>query len=192
MDVKMTGERQMRKTLNKNKPNHLERYLWAIRELKRLGVSTVLDAACGAGYGSYMLANAGFKVHAVDVSLEAIAWAKMYYNHPHIIHTLGDILTVPLAKYDAVVSIETIEHVDESWIDRIESPIIVGTVPNEDVVPFSKKSHPFHLRHYTKSEFDALMPGRKRWFTQYDAWDLEGAKMRPGDDGMTLGAVCER
>lgn len=188
----MTGERQQKTTINETKPNHLERYYWAIREMKQRGVNTVLDAACGTGYGSYMLANAGFKVHAVDISLDAICWAQIYYSHPNIIYTLGSVLDVSLARYDAMVSIETIEHVDEAWVNRLDAPVIVATVPNEDVVPFSPETHKFHRKHYTKAEFDALIPGHKQWFTQYDKWDKEQAKMRPGDDGMTLGIICER
>ena len=186
------SERQMKQKIEHYKANHLERYLWAIRELKKRGAKTVLDAAAGTGYGSYMLANAGFDVHAVDLSQDAYAWHKTYFQHPNIVFSVGSVLNVQLNGYDAVVSIETIEHIkeDSEWVSRMQAPIIVATVPNQDVVPFDPEKYRFHVKHYTKDQFDALMPGKKQWFTQYGKWD--NAKMVPGTDGMTLGVVCER
>lgn len=175
------------------KPNHVARYQWALDEIrKRCGRgATVLDAACGVGYGSHMLAKEGYIVHAIDRSLEALQWHLQYFRHARIRVSMGDIHDVPLDHYDAIVSIETIEHVPDAqkWIERLKAPLIIGTVPNEDVVPFASANNEYHFRHYTKDQFDELMPGHKTWFTQYGAF--EECEMRPGSDGMTLGVVCE-
>ena len=183
-------ERQMKPIIEQVKVNHLERYLWAIRELKKRDVHTVLDAAAGVGYGSYMLGNAGFEVHAIDISKEAVDFHNEHYKHPRVRFEHADILKATLGDYDAIVTIETIEHVPHEWVERLKAPVIVATVPNQRVVPFDETTHKYHLRHYTQEEFDELIPGSKQWFTQYGKWD--NAKMVPGSDGMTLGAVIER
>jgi SAM-dependent methyltransferase len=182
----------MQKELKNIKEDHLERYLWAIRELKKKGVETVIDAAAGVGYGSYMMAEAGFKVHAIDISKEALDWHRKYYSHPLVNFELGDIMTVDLHRADAIVSIETVEHIidDKGWVSRMKPPIIVCTVPNEEVIPFKKSAFIHHVRHYTPEDFDDLIPGVKQWFTQYEKFG--NSKMVPGDDGRTIGVISER
>ena len=176
----------------------MARYKWAVKEIaKRIPAGgVVLDACCGIGYGSLMLSHAGYKVDCVDRSPDAAMLQRLYFSNAHIRFLEGDAFEVPLReKYDAIVTIETIEHLreDDAWISKLaaRTKLLIGTVPNERVVPFATANNPWHFRHYTKEEFDALMPGKKEWFTQYDKWDPEKAAMRPGDDGMTLGVVCE-
>jgi 2-polyprenyl-3-methyl-5-hydroxy-6-metoxy-1,4-benzoquinol methylase len=187
----------LRDSLDKIKPNHAARYFWAIEEIKKRGVTgKVLDAACGIGYGSRMLANAGFQVHCIDRSPLALEWHERYFKHPNVRFDLTTIEQASLDEhYDAVISIETIEHLkdDQDWIKRLSerTKLLIGTVPNERVIPFATAGNEWHFRHYTKEQFDDLMPGKKTWFTQYDKFDPVGAAMRLGDDGMTLGVVCE-
>lgn len=187
-------EFQKKKHLQDIKPNHLARYHWAIKALRDNipDDGYVLDAACGVGYGSFMIANSGYRVHAIDRSKEAVHWHFDYFTHNRIRVSMGDILDVPLDEYDAIISIETIEHVPDAsaWIERMAgaSKLIIGTVPNEDVMPFHAANNEYHFRHYTKDQFDAAMPGEKEWFTQYGKF--KDAEMVPGADGMTLGAIC--
>ena len=45
----------------------------------------ILDAACGVGYGSHILAKSGAHwVTGVDVSVEAINYAKQHYALPNV------------------------------------------------------------------------------------------------------------
>ena len=176
----------------------MARYKWAVKEIaKRVPAGgAVLDACCGVGYGSLMLSHAGYTVDCVDRSPQAAALQRIYFNNGHIRFLEGDAFEVPLRDhYDAIVSIETIEHLedDKRWIERLSSRthLLIGTVPNERVVPFATANNQWHFRHYTREEFEALMPWKKTFYTQYDKWDPEKAAMRPGDDGMTLGVVCE-
>ena len=53
---------------------HLERYRWAA---KFVAGKRVLDVACGTGYGTAILANAGAtQVDGFDCSPEAVAFAR--------------------------------------------------------------------------------------------------------------------
>ena len=186
-----TGERLIGKTLSEIAPNHVARYEWASQELlKRIKPgASVLDAACGCGYGSRMLAEAGFIVDSFDISHEAETWQRNFL-HENVKFRRDNILNIK-GKYDAVVSIETIEHIETAsqWIGMVGemTDIFVGTVPNEEVVSFSPERDRFHFRHYTKSEVIELLDGWgvESWATQYAKW--ENYEMRPGDDGMTLG-----
>lgn len=199
-----SGERQLKKSYSEVAPNHLERYRWALRNLNKILEHKlnpyILDAAAGVGYGSKLFASNAFLVHAVDYSSEAYEYYKKYWNHPNIKFTVDDILEFNADYYDAVISLETLEHLSNvnDWIGRVNSitKIFIGTVPNQSVVPFNKKRWPFHYRHFTKSELEIILIGNGwnivKWCTQYDKWDKEKAKMRPGDNGMTLGFVATR
>src|SRR5437762_2237885 len=90
---------------------HETRYEWASR---RVG-GRVLDAACGNGYGSELLLAAGAEVVAADVAVEALAEARSLGRNRRIHLTGASLLALPFPAetFDAVVSLETIEHIDD-------------------------------------------------------------------------------
>ena len=194
-----TGERQIGTKQAEIAPNHRARYEWAARMLKTVlpDGGHILDAACGCAYGSQILAEAGYKVSAWDRSDEALKWSQ-FFTSPNVTFHQGDVSEAIRGgqQYDGVVSIETIEHIedDQGWINGLHmaAPFLVGTVPNQNVVAFDKKLHPFHFRHYTKLEVIELCKAWRLsdWSTQYAKW--ENYEMRPGDDGMTLGFLARR
>lgn len=188
MSLQMTGERQVAETLAGIKANHVQRYRFAINKIKEYFDHetdlTILDAACGNGYGSHMLGLEGYSVIGVDVSPEAIECANRAYAMSNVNYSVVDLNSDeewPFGdtRFDAIVSIETIEHVsnDTDLIQRFSNStnVLIATVPNEDVVQFDAKQHPFHVRHYTKKEFGDLLMDEggfvipdDGWFTQYD------------------------
>jgi protein-L-isoaspartate O-methyltransferase len=190
-----SGERLIGNTISDIAPNHVSRYEWAARTLKKLlpDGGKILDAACGCGYGSWILANQGFDVECFDISAEAEMF-QQNFTHKNVKFRRDDIMNINDGKrtYDAVVSIETIEHVPSvAWIEHVGrmTSLMMGTVPNQDVVPFNIEKYPWHHRHFTKSEVVDLMDGWELsdWNTQYAKF--ENFEMRPGDDGMTLGWI---
>jgi O-antigen biosynthesis protein len=194
-----TGERQIGTKQKEIAINHRARYEWAgnvLRERLPKGAH-VLDAACGCAYGSQMLAEMGFKVTCYDRSAEALEWSR-FFTSPNVRFVQADVMDAlkDNQKYDAAVSIETIEHIknDQAWIDGLFKavPYLVGTVPNQNVVAFDIEKHPFHYRHYTKPEVIELFKDWElsEWSTQYAKY--ENYWMRPGDDGMTLGFLAKR
>lgn len=200
-----TGERQVAETLSGIKANHIQRYKFAIDQIQEkysFDSKSVLDAACGNGYGSYLLGMAGHGVVSVDVSAEAIEVAKKAYSMETIRHEVLDLQdddAWPFAdtRFDAIVSIETIEHVTnpESLIKRFadSTDLLLCSVPNEDVVQFDKDIHPFHHRHYTKSQFEELLNNAgfhvEGWWTQYDK--VPGI-VYDNDDGMGFLVVATK
>ena len=56
----------------------------------------VLDAACGEGYGSALLAESAAEVTGVDVSAEAVAHALQKYQSPGMHFIESDCLALPV------------------------------------------------------------------------------------------------
>jgi SAM-dependent methyltransferase len=137
---------------------HVARYLLAARLAPG---RRVLDAACGEGYGTAMLAGAGAaRVVGVDVDEETVAHARRQYG---LDARVGDVGELPFAdgEFDLVVSFETIEHVPDpeqvlSEFARVlgDDGLLLVSTPNarEYLV-----DNPFHVRELTPEELiDAL------------------------------------
>lgn len=101
---------------------HLSRYHWVKHVLETFHVGKVLDMACGAGYGSYILA--GFlpeaQVTGADYDPRAVELARNTYRRPNLRFVQGDMVSWTtavrernehLGTYDAMVCFDTIEHV---------------------------------------------------------------------------------
>jgi ubiquinone/menaquinone biosynthesis C-methylase UbiE len=144
---------------------HLERYRFAC---DRIGAATVLDAACGSGYGSGILAQRAGRVVAVDVSPEALDHAREYYKLPNIefIHAdLSEPIRLPDQSCDAIVSFETIEHVSNqrqmvAEFHRILKPggtLIVSSPDREIITGRAHEVNEFHVAELSKYEFVELI-----------------------------------
>ena len=90
--------------------DHLERYKFAAGWVKG---KTVLDIACGVGYGSKLLADAGaVSVDGVDISAEVLEYAKQHYAADNVRFLQGDVQDFKGDKtYKVIVCFETIEHI---------------------------------------------------------------------------------
>ncbi|MCB9847861.1 MAG: class I SAM-dependent methyltransferase [Phycisphaeraceae bacterium] len=86
----------------------LARYERFMGDLPRGG--RVLDCATGTGPGAAMLAAQGMGVTGVDVSEDAIRFARRRYPGIEFVRASAMSLPFPDGAFDAVVSIETIEH----------------------------------------------------------------------------------
>jgi ubiquinone/menaquinone biosynthesis C-methylase UbiE len=144
---------------------HLVRYQLAA---KMASGKIVLDIACGSGYGSKILAEAGAKkVVAIDKSPEALQQARENYSHTNLLYKEGDAENISEAdeSFDLVVSFETIEHLPSTEkylaeIARVASRegIFLVSTPNREV--FGQKN-PYHLREFTRGEFEEAL---KKYF----------------------------
>jgi len=139
----------------------------------------VLDAACGEGYGSYLLSRTAASVIGVDVSPAAVAHAGQRYKHPNLAFATGSVASLPLpdASVDLVVSFETIEHLHEqremlAEFRRVLVPdgILVISSPNRPVYNEGGgiENH-YHVRELDRDELAALL-GRElpqqAWYAQ--------------------------
>lgn len=75
----------------------------------------VLDVACGDGYGTRILAQKIDEVYGADIDAEVIAVAREFTEKAeHIRYYVEDVTQMTFSNevFDAIVSMETIEHVD--------------------------------------------------------------------------------
>src|SRR5947209_13153368 len=80
--AEFTGERLIPGEVDIDLLNeHMARYNFAARLTRG---KRVLDAGCGAGYGSAELAGSAASVVGVDVAPEAIAFARAHYELPNL------------------------------------------------------------------------------------------------------------
>lgn len=105
-----TGERFTPECVREIWYEHWHRYAFA----RPLAVGKrVLDAACGEGYGSALLAEVAADVVGVDVDEAAIGHARTRYgSKPRLRYERADATKLPFAdaSFDLVVSFETLEH----------------------------------------------------------------------------------
>ncbi len=141
---------------------HIARYQWAA-SFVRPG-DTVLDAACGLGYGSYLIqcGTMARKTLGIDGSDYAIDYASINFT-PEVHNLSFEAGMLPEALYgiadnsvDVVISFETLEHIQEpetvlKEFQRILTPAgrVIVSVPNDWSDETGEDPNPFHLHVYT-------------------------------------------
>lgn len=163
--VDFTGERLVPGKVDLElEVEHVNRYIFASDFVKN---KKVLDAACGTGYGSALLAENADEVFGVDISEEAIAYAKSNYAASNVNFSVANIEKLPFENdfFDVVVSFETIEHVDtqqqEKFLSEVkrvlkDGGILVISTPNRDVYKSRGENH-FHVAELSLAEFKNLL-----------------------------------
>ncbi len=185
------GERQVAPARDGIRRDHVARYEFAAAQLAG---QRVLDAGCGVGYGSRILAESGCAVRAWDVDAEAIAYARDHYAHDKIefLSLSAEALPATGGQYDAAVCFEVIEHLwDPSRLLRHlhqSAPVLLASVPNEEVFPY--RNHAFHYRHYTSGEFQTLLESCGWEVVEWHGQAGPESEVEKDLNGRTLIAVC--
>jgi O-antigen biosynthesis protein len=197
--MKFTGERMIPE-FNRGQDiylEHMTRYVFASQFVKN---KTILDIACGSGYGSDYLLKAGAKkVIGVDISEETIDFCKQKYSDNVIEFLIGDVQKIPTENnsIDVIVSFETIEHVDEvaqvnfiKEVKRVLKPggILIISTPNSLVYP---KGNPFHVKELDIKEFERTL---EKTFKNVDLFyqdDVESSYIYSKDNLNDLGEKHE-
>jgi SAM-dependent methyltransferase len=166
----MTEERPLEATGERLVPEHQHGELVHAEHLARYrlaaqlaGSRRVLDVACGAGYGTAMLAAAARSAVGVDLDAATVEYARGRYGSAEFV--VGDAAALPFedGAFDLVVSFETIEHVPEpervlAELRRVLAPdgwLVVST-PNKHEYLVENE---FHEREFTHEEFVELLRG---------------------------------
>ena len=150
--------------------NHICRYRFAAEQIGERGKVTVLDAACGVGYGSGFLAkNALAEIKAIDRSSVALELARNKFAAENIRFFEDDCHTLQhasaFAPYDFIVSFETLEHLPQPSLfirncySNLKSggKLIIST-PNQPVSsPGGQLNWEFHEKEYTVYELREIL-----------------------------------
>lgn len=175
--MKFSGERFIPNETDRDiKIEHLHRY-YAITDLVR--GKSILDAASGEGYGSYILSQYAYHVTGLDLSAEAIVHSKLTYAKDNISFVQGSIdeLPIPDNSIDVVVSFETIEHVNEETqhrflqeIKRVLKPNGLLVISTPDKYIYSERANyrnPYHVHEFDKEEFYHFL---RYYFSEIDIY----------------------
>jgi SAM-dependent methyltransferase len=190
-ELEFTGERFTPECVREIWYEHWHRYVFAHEFAK---AKRVLDAACGEGYGSALLAGTAASVIGIDIAENAIAHARARYgDQANLRFQRGDCtaLEVPPGCFDLVVSFETLEHVQAqealiAGFARALAPDGILIVSSPDKHTYSEVSgfrNEFHVREMYRDELLALLAphfphvrlyGQKLLF-QSAMWDMQRA-----------------
>jgi SAM-dependent methyltransferase len=194
--AEFTGERIIPGQVDVDLLNeHVARYTFAARLARG---KRVLDAGCGAGYGSAELAQAADSVVGVDRAAEAIAFARANYCLPNLRFEQAscDALPHPSGSFDLVVAFEVIEHLDH-WreflleVRRVLAPagqLIIST-PNKLYYTESRGltgANPFHVHEFDFEEFQSELQAVFPHVSMYLENHVEGVTFQPDEAGHTV------
>jgi len=142
---------------------HAQRYRFASRFVPG---KRVLDAGCGAGYGSRMLACLGAsEVIGVDISEDALSVARSQFAHPRVKFIQDDceLLQSVRGTFDVVVCLENLEHLNrpEQFLARAaevlhRNGILICSTP-QSLGGSRRSENPYHIREYAIEEFQELL-----------------------------------
>lgn len=190
------GERQVAPDLSGIRRDHVARYEFAATMIGR-DEHSVVDVACGIGYGAAVLADAGHKVLAIDRSEDAINYGMAHFaREDRIRFQCSDAAELWLAeRFNCATCFETIEHLEDPLPMLQElcrsAPMLIASVPNEKVFPRGGRIK-FHHRHYTRAEFKELLERAGYEVTSW--WGQSGpfSDVEHEIEGRTLIAIAER
>lgn len=139
---------------------HRCRYWWAAQLASG---RDVLDAACGTGYGTLILAEAGASsVAGIDLSDDAVGIAQERLGDRGTVRQ-GDVRELPFDddSFDLIVCFETIEHVEDgaaavAEFRRVLRPdgLLIISSPNPGIYP---EGNEHHVHEYSPGELKELV-----------------------------------
>ena len=194
--AEFTGERVIPGQVDVDLLNeHIARYSFAARLARG---KRVLDAGCGAGYGSAELAQAADRVVGIDCAAEAVEFARANYRLPNLQFEQASCtgLPHPDGSFDLVVAFEVIEHL-ENWraflaearrVLAASGQFIVST-PNKLYYTESRGhegANPFHVHEFDFTEFRGELRSVFPYVSMFLENHVEGVAFQPEEAGNTV------
>lgn len=191
--LEFTGERFTPECVREIWYEHMHRYAMSAAWCKGM---RVLDAACGEGYGSALLASSASSVEGVDISDQAVSHAqKRYGGLNNLRFRVADCTSLPFDddEFDRVVSFETLEHLEAqeqllSEFRRVLKPEGVLILSSPDKAVYTDQMgtvNEFHVRELYRHELEDLI-GRS-----FPAFRLLGQKLMFHSAIWSLGDVSQ-
>lgn len=163
-ELESTGERFLPGMSNDVKLEHMHRYSFAsdfVRDMR------VLDIASGEGYGSAKMAKNAVNVIGVDISEEAVEFAKEKYSRENLEYRVGSCSDLPVesSSIDTVVSFETIEHHpnhEEMMLEikralTLDGQLVISSPDRFEYSDNRGYQNPYHVKELYVEEFRSLL-----------------------------------
>lgn len=141
--------------------DHVSRYWWAASQASG---KSVLDCACGKGYGSFILSQRALSVLGVDLNRASLEAARAAFVRPNLEFREQDATRLDQLgrRFEVITAFEMIEHLPTELTDAFLSSvaralepggIFLVSTPNHDVVLKSGSHVPeFHINNFRASE----------------------------------------
>lgn len=153
----MSSERQLDDTNNPWWGEHLHRYEEAAKLLPHKSL-TILDIACGSGFGSDYLAQLGNTLVGADLSEATIEDCQGKFHRDNLSFKIIDGTNIQYTdeSFDVVISFETIEHTTEyqkmlNEFKRVvkKDGLIIISTPNFIInSPTGVVTNPYHTQEW--------------------------------------------
>ncbi len=158
-------------------PDHEQRYTFALAHVAGLAVA---DIACGAGYGSAMLAQSAKSVIGFDIDQPTVDHANRHFAKANC-HFLAASQLSAAGPYDVITSFETLEHMSEADGDAFLTALFASLKPGGKLIlstpmnegPQKHNVTPFHIREYSHAELVSKLRtngfDNQEWYGQSNA-----------------------
>jgi ubiquinone/menaquinone biosynthesis C-methylase UbiE len=170
-DVRIKGGHKAQGQVERINPEGVPRGILSLHKVryefakKYSAGKSVLDVACGAGYGSAMLAEVAAYVIGADLDEGALNYARCSYQRDNLAYRIEDTqaLSFEDATFDAVVSFETVEHLSDisrylEEVHRVLKPGGSFIVSTPKVRKTTKRpKNPHHAVEFSEEDFRALL-----------------------------------
>lgn len=138
---------------------HMERYQFAAENLLP---GSVLDLACGVGYGTALLAGQAGVTQAVgvDINPPSVEYARQRYGSARILFECSDAMKFQgSALFMNIVSLETVEHVEDprGLFAHLVSLLALGgrLIASVPITP-SVDANPHHRTNFSAASFKRM------------------------------------
>jgi len=132
---------------------------------------SLLDTCCGVGWGTYLFSETAERVVGVDISHEAIDYARQRYRRENLTFSVMDSLNLGFKNnsFDIVCAFESVEHFPKAngmgcikECSRVLKPtgVFLGSTPNclqEKFADYFRSINPHHLYVYAEDNLRQLL-----------------------------------
>jgi GT2 family glycosyltransferase/glycosyltransferase involved in cell wall biosynthesis/SAM-dependent methyltransferase len=165
--LEFTGERYVSGHAGPTQHAHHHRYLFAAQFCEG---KSVLDVACGEGYGTNLIGKFATSVIGVDIDEPTISFARRNHGAEHIQFICAPAQQIPVNDkyFDVIISFETLEHFAEhgEFITEIarllkEDGSLIISSPNKEIYTVKNNyNNPFHIREIDLTQFYDLLKSK--------------------------------
>lgn len=121
----------------------------------------ILDVACGAGGGSFYIAdNGALSVTGVDIDEHVVRYASVRYRAKNLSFAVGDAQKELTGQFEVIVSFETAEHIPgfQAYLRCVKSVLVpngifIVSTPISKVYLDEKPANPYHVREWSLAAF---------------------------------------
>lgn len=150
--------------------HHVKRYMFATEIIDK-EMEKTLDLACGSGYGTLLLSVFSNEITGVDISKEAIEYAKKHYHKPTFL--VGDVTKIKPKRYNLITFFEAIEHLPFNEGQELLKKIATKMMAKDGIFIMStprKNNGKYNTFHKSEWSYDLIKNTLGSLFKEVTIW----------------------